>query len=116
MKTKIFLFSFIFLFLSCAGEKSKQLNSLRSVKTGETKEQISKFFPAPDEIQHLTKTTEIIWGPEEEFWDEIPPGTDLEIWIYQQKDSLTKLYFLNDDNHLTYKITSPKDVVYEPTD
>lgn len=114
MKTKTILLSFLFIFLSCSGEKSKQLNSVRNIKVGQNKTEISRLLPAPDEIQYITKTTEIIWGAEEAFWDEIPIGTKMEIWVYGSKDSLTRLYFLNDKDTLAYKVTEPKDVVYEP--
>ena len=115
MKTKTILLPFLFLFLSCAGEKSKQLNSVRDIKVGQSKAEISRLLPAPDEIQHISKTSEIIWGPEEAFWDEIPIGTRMETWVYQNKDSLTRLYFLNDKDTLAYKITESKGVVYEPS-
>ncbi len=115
MKTKTILLFLVFLFLSCAGKKSKQLNLARDIKVGQSKAEISQLFPAPDEIQHISKTSEIIWGPEEAFWQEIPIGTRLEIWVYQQKDSLTRLYFLDDNDTLAYKVTEPKDVVYEPS-
>jgi len=113
MKTKTILLSLLFLFLSCASEKSKQVNSVRDIKVGQSKTEISRLFPAPDEIQHISKTSEIIWGPEEAFWDEIPIGTKMEIWIYGKKDSLTRLYFLDDNDTLAYKVTEPKGVVYE---
>jgi hypothetical protein len=115
MKTKTILLPFLFLFLSCAGEKNKQLNSIRDIKVGQSKAEISRLLPAPDEIHHISKTSEIIWGAEEAFWDQIPIGTKIEIWIYGNKDSLTRLYFLNDNDTLAYKVTEPKDVVYEPS-
>jgi hypothetical protein len=114
MKMIVF-FLFLLLFHSCAGEKSKQLNSIRDIKVGQSKAEISKLLPKPDEIQYSTKTTEIIWGAEEAFWQEIPIGTNLEIWVYGNKDSLTRLYFVDDNDTLAYKVTEPKDVVYEPT-
>lgn len=115
MKTKTILLYLLFIFLSCAGEKSNQLNLVRDIKVGQSKAEIRKIFTAPDEVQHITKSTEIIWGPEEAFWDEIPIGAKLEIWVYQNKDSLSRLYFLNDNDTLAYKVTEPKDVVYEPS-
>ena len=115
MKSKVLKISFLFIFLSCAGEKSNQLNSVRDIKVGQSKAEISRLLPAPDEIQHISKTTEIIWGPEEAFWDEIPIGTKMEIWVYGNKDSLTRLYFLDDNDTLAYKVTEPKGVVYEPS-
>lgn len=115
MKLKLFIILLLFLFLSCAGEKSKQLNSVRDIKVGQNKAEIGQLLPAPDEIQHISKTTEIIWGAEEAFWQEIPIGAKLEIWIYGNKDSLTRLYFLNDIDTLAYKITESKDAVYEPS-
>jgi hypothetical protein len=115
MGFKVSIITFLFLFLSCASEKSNQLNLVRDIKVGQSKDEISRLFPAPDEIQHISKTTEIIWGAEEAFWDEIPIGTKMEIWIYGNKDSLTRLYFLNDNDTLAYKVTESKDVVYEPS-
>ena len=114
MQQKTIFLSLLFIFLSCAGEKNKQLNSVRDIKVGQSKAEISRLLPVADEIQHTTKTTEIIWGAEEAFWDEIPIGTKMEIWVYQNKDSLTRLYFLNNNDTLAYKVTEPKNVVYEP--
>jgi hypothetical protein len=114
-KLKISILLLIFLCLTCSFEKTQNLNSVRDVKIGQNKAEISRLFSPPDEIQHINKTTEIIWGPEEAFWDEIPIGTKMEIWIYGNKDSLTRLYFLNDNDTLAYKVTESKDVVYEPS-
>ena len=80
MKLKLFTLFLLFFFLNCTSEQNKQLISLREIKVGQSKAEISRLLPTPDEIQHTSKTTEIIWGAEEAFWDEIPIGTKMEIW------------------------------------
>ena len=47
----------------------------------------------PQAVETSTKKTEFIWGPEEEFWDEIPAGSELEKWSYELSDGNLNLYF-----------------------
>lgn len=110
MKRIIYVILLLFLFCCCE-EKDDFINK---IKIGQTKDEAHKILGEPGEIQQIEKTTEFIWGPEESFWHEIPTGTRLEVWIYQFEDSLLRLYFLRDEGHISYKITSPKDTVYEP--
>ena len=73
----------------------------------------------------LTKSTEHIWGPIEEFWPQVPYGASVEIWSY---DSLwkshskgneyehagqTRLYFVNDSKQVNGIGFHIKGAVYE---
>ena len=101
-----------FFFFSCKEETKKH----EKIEAGQTKDKIKMILSEPDEIQRMEKTTEVIFGPEELFWDKINIGTDLEVWIYQIEDSLLRLYFKNNEDNLLYKLITPKDVVYETTE
>jgi len=100
-----------FFFFSCKEEAKKH----EKIEVGQTRDKIKTILSEPDEIQRIEKTTEAIFGPEEIFWDKINTGTNLEVWIYQIEDSLLRLYFKNNEDSLSYKLITPKDVVYETT-
>jgi hypothetical protein len=50
----------------------------------------------PDSVNVLTKTTEHIWGPQEQLWYELEMGDKLVTWIYNDSEGRKELYFLND--------------------
>ena len=108
---KILFISLFLIFYSC----EKKVNLPEKIEIGQTKEEIKKILNEPDQIEKIKKTTEIIWGPEELFWEEIDIGTRLEVWVFQIQDSLLRLYFINDQKKLSYKMTVPQNVVYEST-
>lgn len=85
------------------------------VEVGLTKDEIIKILNEPYEKNTFIKTNRPIWGPEEEFWDKIPGGTKLEVWKYKSKRGHLNLYFLDNDDRLSYKAFAPAGIVYEPT-
>lgn len=82
------------------------------IKKGQSKQAIIELLGEPAEKKIIVKHNRFIWGPEEEFWDDIPMGTRLEIWKYKLSDGNLNLYFIDEGNHLNYKGFAPKGVIY----
>jgi len=102
--------AFALLIISCGEE---QVDLFQSVQVGQSKEDITKALGKPYEILTITKTKGPIWGPEEEFWDKIPNGTELEVWRYKDTTGNLNLYFKGDKKRLDYKAFALEGVVYE---
>jgi hypothetical protein len=83
------------------------------VQTGMTRQEVQNHLGEPVRIDSLEKTTEIIWGAEEAFWDELPMETRLEVWIYETGENELRVYFREGSDTLSYKTLAPKDAVYE---
>jgi len=83
------------------------------VQVGQTKSQITTILGDPDRKATVKKSGRPIWGPEEGFWDTIPDGTRLEVWIYRNDAGQLNLYFMNEHDRLDYKAFAPKGRVYE---
>ena len=112
MKPLIYFIILILSFIVCLPKnKSPDL-----VQVGKTKDEIRQVLSKPDKVDSVEKNTEIIWGAEEAFWDELPIGARLEIWIYEREEKELRLYFINESETLSYKIIAPKDAVYESVD
>ncbi|MDP3260437.1 MAG: hypothetical protein Q8M34_07620 [Thermodesulfovibrionales bacterium] len=79
---------------------------------GQSKQAITELLGEPVEKKVIVKRNKYIWGPQEEFWDEIPMETQLEVWKYEFSDGYLNLYFINEGNHLNYKAFAPKGVIY----
>jgi hypothetical protein len=82
------------------------------IKIGQSKQTIIELLGKPLEKKIMAKSNKFIWGPEEDFWDNIPMGTRLEVWKYKFSDGLLNLYFLNEGEQLDYKAFAPKGVIY----
>lgn len=110
----IYLIILIYFFTSiipgCSEDKSI---SHSGILVGQSKQTIIELIGDPDETKNTRKNEKYIWGPEEEFWDEIPIGSRLEIWGYDFTDGHLNLYFVNGSDSLTYKAFAPQGVVYE---
>jgi len=109
MNLRIILVIIILLASSCSEKK----NTSTLVEIGQTKEQIRKVLGEPFEIRNFNKTSTVIWGPEEEFWDKIPNGKMLEVWHYKDSNGQLNLYFVERNDYLSYKAYVPNNVVYE---
>ncbi|MGI9534246.1 MAG: hypothetical protein ACR2NW_04795 [Thermodesulfobacteriota bacterium] len=83
------------------------------VKVGQTMNQIRINLGEPQDIKLIKRHGGPIWGPEEEFWDKIPLGSNLEVWQYKIPNGHLSLYFINSDNTLSFIAFSPKGVIYE---
>ena len=86
---------------------------VQMVNTGQEKDEITKNLGTPTEIKQTEKASEHIWGPEEEFWSEIPVGAKLEVWRYKTENGQLNLYFINGSEALSFKAFAPAGVVYE---
>lgn len=82
------------------------------IENGQSKKAIVKLLGEPVEKKIIVKNQKFIWGPEEEFWDEISMGTRLEVWRYEFSDGNLNLYFLNEGENLDYRAFAPKGVIY----
>ena len=84
-----------------------------SITVGQNKEEVRKILGDPSSVETSIKSSKIIWGAEEEFWDETPTGAELETWSYEQSEGILNLYFVGRSDKLGYKAFSPEGVVYE---
>ena len=82
------------------------------IDIGQSKESIRAALGKPDAVTNTGKTNRFIWGPEEEFWDKIPMGTKMEVWMYQLSDGSLKLYFVDGSEKLNYMAFAPRGRVY----
>jgi len=82
------------------------------IEKGQSKQAIIKLLGEPLEKKYIVKSEKFIWGPEEEFWDDIPMGTRLEVWRYEFSDGNLNLYFVDYGDNLDYKAFARKGVVY----
>ncbi len=111
MNRKIFLIVLLLLVPPASFAAGENISD--RVEVGQTREQITHELGRPHKIEMLKKESRPIWGPEEEFWDEIPEGTMLEVWRYISPEGRLNLYFMNGGDALAYKAFAPKGVVYE---
>ena len=79
---------------------------------GQSRQDIMAILGHPYETRITAKNNRFIWGPEEDFWDQIPPGARLEIWEYRFSDGHLNLYFVNAGDTLDFIAFAPKGVVY----
>jgi hypothetical protein len=108
MGIRLYLIFPIIISFSCA----TQPNFFEKVKVGQNKQTIKEFFGELVKIKKFPKPVGPIFGPEEEFWDQIQNGAPLEVWNYQSKEGNLNLYFLNGEESLSYKAFAPRGVVY----
>ena len=67
MKNLSLLITILFTFSFCESEKRNP----DSLQVGMTKSEIHQLLSKPDLVDTIIKNTEIIWGAEEGFWDEL---------------------------------------------
>jgi len=97
----------------CFADDSKTYEQIRTkIKIGQSKQTVREMLGPPDKIIDSGKSNKYIWGPEEEFWDDIPMETRLEVWKYEFSDGHLNLYFINEGEHLNYKAFAHKGVIY----
>ena len=68
---------------------------------GMTKTDVVQELGEPDKIEEMTKSTEYIFGPFENLWDQIQIGDKIVIWTYEDKTGYKELYFINDSSEVT---------------
>lgn len=80
---------------------------------GQSRQQVRLLLGDPVEIRRFSKVDQAIWGEEENFWPQIPSGTEVEAWRYSNDRGTLTLYFLPEADAVAFKAFAPKGVVYE---
>ena len=83
------------------------------IHVNDTQQVIRQQIGDPVDITIIEKTTEIIWGPEEAFWNQIDLGEQVEVWSYELGQAQLKLYFRENSDSLFYKTVIDPEAVYE---
>ena len=82
------------------------------IMKGQSRQDIMAILGNPYETRVTAKNNRFIWGPEEDFWDQIPMGARMETWQYRFSDGQLNLYFVNEGETLDFIAFAPKGVVY----
>jgi len=82
-------------------------------RVGATREELLASFGAPARQQSLVKTGAAIWGPIEEFWDQVPLDSSVEIWSYPVADGSVELYFIDGSDRVQGTGFAPEGAVFE---
>jgi len=112
MKTYIILPIGIILATMLVGCTGSSEPIHQQVEVGQTKQEIIDAVGEPDSKENTVKNAEHINGPEEDFWDDIPMGAELEVWGYEDRGGHLNLYFVDGSDRLDYKAFAPEGVVY----
>jgi hypothetical protein len=112
----------VLLAVACTPSEPKRLHS--DFRIGMAKETVLEQFGPPDAERRLTRDSEAIWGPIEDFWSKVPDGSVIEIWSYKTRARLmngssdlspgtTELYFVDDSATVDGIGFAPEGAVYE---
>jgi hypothetical protein len=94
-------------------------------RIGASREEIRSQYGAPIRTQTLSKQGQHIWGAIEGYWEEIPNGSTVEIWVYSSwikfngadessvQTGNTELYFVDSSDTVTGIGFHIEGVVYE---
>jgi hypothetical protein len=82
------------------------------IEVGTSQSKVIKLLGDPDEINVIEKQTEIIWGPEESWWDTLEMGDKIEIWVYHYPEGTYQVYFLNESDQVDFEAFLEKGAVY----
>ena len=88
-RPKRVLFAALVVFAGCS--PTYELDDFR---IGLTRAEVEARFGAPDRADTLVKTTEVIFGPIETLWGQVPMGATVELWSYPAKNGSIELYFV----------------------
>lgn len=99
----------VFLIAGCSREYS---HFEGKIMKGQSRQDIIAILGNPYETKITAKSNRFIWGPEEDFWDQIPMASRLEIWSYKFSDGQLNLYFVNKGETLNFIAFAPAGVVY----
>ncbi len=103
----------IFILLGGCSKEKELPHQL--AKAGQTKKQVEKLLGKPYKHDTFEKSNEQVWGPEEDFWYEIPMGTTLEVWSYKYEQGHLNVYFTEGDSTVSYTAFAPEGINYEST-
>jgi hypothetical protein len=95
-----------------------------SFSVGMSRATVLERYGAPTDASELKKRDDRVWGPIEDFWPRVPPGSAVEIWKYRttaerEADSgrrvrgTTELYFVDRSTGISGLGFAPDGVVYE---
>jgi len=98
MKLLINIFTLAIITVATVGCQSQNENLAEMEFTGMEKTAVVQMLGEPDKVEELTKSTEYVFGPIENLWDQIEMGGKIIIWTYETQDGYKELYFLNDSS------------------
>lgn len=84
------------------------------IRVGATRGEVFATFGPPPRQQSLHKTSEVIWGPIESFWSEVPLGSTVEVWAYPVEGGEVELYFVDGSDRVQGTGFAPDGAVFEP--
>ena len=108
----IFFTLVILLVILLAGCDREYANFEGKIMKGQSRQDIIAILGNPYETKIIMKSNQFIWGPEEDFWDQIPMASRLEVWNYKFSDGQLNLYFANEGETLDFIAYAPAGVVY----
>ena len=97
------------LIFGCA---RKYANFRDDIKEGQSKESILQLLGNTHGKGTTIKRNVPVFGPQERFWDQIPVGTQMEVWTYTFSDGKLYLYFIDGAATVTYIAFAPQGIVY----
>ena len=121
MKFKNILIFVSLILLSCSDTLPEHSKFL----VGMSRDVIIEKFGEPQRILVMTKSSEHVWGPIEDYWDKVPMGAKVEILAYDstinvqsqdnnyRQEGQTELYFVNDSKEVNGIGFYIKGAVYE---
>lgn len=103
----------VVLCLSCLSGCDREFRDIREkITPGQSMQEIMNILGQPDAKKMRVKSNRFIWGPEEDFWHQIPMKSRLEVWSYRFSDGHLNLYFINGNKNLDFIAFAPEGVVY----
>jgi hypothetical protein len=94
--------------LACSG-----LPNAGEFQVGASRSELLKQHGAPIRQQTLVKRDNAIWGPIEDFWQQVPVGSSVEIWAYPAEGGTVELYFVDGSDHVQGTGLAPQGAVFE---
>ena len=83
------------------------------LRVGLSKAEVLELLGQPGVRGTLVKQTESIFGPQEEWWDQVEMGASLETWSYLYPGEGTQfVYFLDESDTVSFTAYTPEGVVY----
>ena len=111
----------VLLLASCSPDSPRH----SEFQPGATREQLTEQFGPPLRVQFLANKGQVVWGAIEDYWDQVPIGSSVEIWAYRSTIVIenaetnhlqageTELYFVDDSNSVDGVGFHLKGAVYE---
>ena len=84
----------------------------KEFRVGLTRTELRDTFGPPAHTQTLIKTSDVIFGPLEDFWPRVPRGSMVEIWAYRVSNGTVELYFVDDSAQVQGTGFVPTGAVY----